>query len=258
MAPFTTLRWRHNDHAGVSNHQPHGCLLNRLFRRKSKKTSKLRVTGLCAGNSPGTGEFPAQMASYAENVSIWWRHHEHGSTLIPAWISNYMPRKVWYEITYPFLNFNGGSGHCQIIRRHEIVYVMDRLLLFWGWNLVTCTIAIFRNCINAHTMESPYSTVCYNMVSRTMRGVIYRSGLISQRTLHTSCVSYGVTFMSIMKNIAMVDRGSVVHNYVCLQKFGALMIKMRPGFPSCATHIEIRRKTKYTHLDLNFSDWWQL
>ena len=71
-----TLRWRHNDHAGVSNHQPHGCLLNRLFRRQSKKTSKLRVTGLCAGNSPGTGEFPAQMASYAENVSIWWRHHD--------------------------------------------------------------------------------------------------------------------------------------------------------------------------------------
>ena len=69
------LRWRHNDHAGVSNHQPPGCLLNRLFRRKSKKTSKLRVTGLCAGNSPGIGEFPAQMASYAENVSIWWRHH---------------------------------------------------------------------------------------------------------------------------------------------------------------------------------------
>ena len=50
-------------------------LLNRLFRRRSKKTSKLRVTGLCAGNSPGTGEFPAQMASYAENVSIWWCHH---------------------------------------------------------------------------------------------------------------------------------------------------------------------------------------
>ena len=40
-----------------------------------KKTPKLRVTGLCAGNSPGTGEFPAQMASNAENVSIWWRHH---------------------------------------------------------------------------------------------------------------------------------------------------------------------------------------
>ena len=40
-----------------------------------KKTSKLRVIALCAGNSPEAGEFPAQMVSNAENVSIWWRHH---------------------------------------------------------------------------------------------------------------------------------------------------------------------------------------
>ena len=70
-----TLHCRHNGCDSVSNHQPHDCLLNRLFRHRSKKTSKLRVTGLCVGNSPGTGEFPAQMASNAENVSIWWRHH---------------------------------------------------------------------------------------------------------------------------------------------------------------------------------------
>ena len=71
-----TLRWRHNGCDSVSDHQPHDCLLNRSFRRRSKKTSKLRVTGLCEGNSPGTGEFPAQMASNAENVSIWWRRHD--------------------------------------------------------------------------------------------------------------------------------------------------------------------------------------
>ena len=53
-----TLHWRHNDHDSVSNHQPHGCLLNRLFRRRSKKTSKLRVTGLCVGNSPGPVNSP--------------------------------------------------------------------------------------------------------------------------------------------------------------------------------------------------------
>ena len=69
------LQWRHNGRDGVSNHQHHDCLLNRLFRRRSKKTLKLCVTGLCAGNSPATGEFPAQMANNAENVSIWWRHH---------------------------------------------------------------------------------------------------------------------------------------------------------------------------------------
>ena len=65
------LEWRHNGHDGVSNHLPNHCLLNRLFTRRSKKTSKLRVTGLCAGNSPVTGEFPAQMAINAGNVSIW-------------------------------------------------------------------------------------------------------------------------------------------------------------------------------------------
>ena len=70
-----SLQWRHNGRDGVSNHQPYDYLLNRLFRHRSKKTAKLRVTGLCAGNSPVTGEFPAQMASNAEIFSIWWRHH---------------------------------------------------------------------------------------------------------------------------------------------------------------------------------------
>ena len=65
------LQWRHNGHISVSNHQPDDCLLKCLFSRRSKKTPKLRITGLCAGNSPGTGEFSAQMASNAENACIW-------------------------------------------------------------------------------------------------------------------------------------------------------------------------------------------
>ena len=72
---IVALRWRHNGCDGVSNHQPHDCVFNRLFRRRSK----LRVIGLCAGNSPVPGEFPAQMSSDAENVSISWRHH--GNTI---------------------------------------------------------------------------------------------------------------------------------------------------------------------------------
>ena len=74
-AKYLTLRWRPNGRNSVSYYQPHDCLLNRLFRRRSKKTSNHRITGLCVGHSPGTGEFPAQMAHNAENVSIWWRHH---------------------------------------------------------------------------------------------------------------------------------------------------------------------------------------
>ena len=71
-----TLQWRHNGRDGVSDHQPHDCLLNRLFRRRSQKTSKLRVSGLCTRNSPVTDEFPVQRASNAENVSISWRHRD--------------------------------------------------------------------------------------------------------------------------------------------------------------------------------------
>ena len=59
----SALQWRHNERDGISTHQPHDCLLNRLLGCIWNKTSKLRVTGLCEGNSPLTGEFPAQRAS---------------------------------------------------------------------------------------------------------------------------------------------------------------------------------------------------
>ena len=59
-----SLQWRHNGRDGVWTHQPHHCLLNRLFGRRSKKTSKLRVTGLCAHKWPVT-----------RKMSISWRHH---------------------------------------------------------------------------------------------------------------------------------------------------------------------------------------
>ena len=64
------LQWRHNERDAVSNQRRLECLLNRLFRRRSKKTTKLRVTGLCAGKSPISGDFPALRASNAETVSI--------------------------------------------------------------------------------------------------------------------------------------------------------------------------------------------
>ena len=68
-----TLQWHHNGYLK----SPASQLFTQQFLQvQIKKTSKLRVTGLCAGNSPVTGEFPTQRASNAENISIWWRHHE--------------------------------------------------------------------------------------------------------------------------------------------------------------------------------------
>ena len=65
-----SLQWPQNGRDSVSNHQPHDCLFNHLFTRRSMKTLEPLVTGLCAGNSPGTGEFPAQMASNAKKFSF--------------------------------------------------------------------------------------------------------------------------------------------------------------------------------------------
>ena len=139
-----SLQWRHNGRDSVSNHQPYDCLLNRLFRRRSKKTSNLCVTGLCAGNSPGTGEFHAQMASNAENVSIWWRHHVCRGTLLKKRIfvlnrskSLHMPwnrlgfilhpnnfTRIWlFAISYWFIVFN---------------YHICSHLTLWHWHSRLC------------------------------------------------------------------------------------------------------------------------
>ena len=57
----------------MSNHQPRHIVYSAVHSGADQRNI-LRVTGHCAGNSPGIGEFPAQMASNGENVSIWWRH----------------------------------------------------------------------------------------------------------------------------------------------------------------------------------------
>ena len=74
------LQWRHNGYDSVSNHQPHDCLLNRLFKRRSKKTSRLRVDGLCAHKWPVT----RKMFSFDDVImhmnSVRY-HHKNG----PSW-----------------------------------------------------------------------------------------------------------------------------------------------------------------------------
>ena len=89
ISSANTLLRRHYERDGVLNHQPHAGLLNRLFRRRSKKTSKVRFIGFCEGNSRVTGKFTAQRAINAENACIWWRHHEvESSWYVSTYLSN--------------------------------------------------------------------------------------------------------------------------------------------------------------------------
>ena len=74
----TVLKWRHNERDGVSNHQPHDCLLNHLFRHRSKKTSKLRVTGLCEGIHRWPVNSPHIMVNFRTDP-----HNPH--PIVPPW-----------------------------------------------------------------------------------------------------------------------------------------------------------------------------
>ena len=116
----------------MSNHQPRHCLLNRLFERRSKKTSKLRVTGLCAGNSPGTGEFPAQMASNAENVSIWWCHHAYLDISLNQFEMS--PNYYIYLKNYRYFSLSRDiSNHLDISRIQMEIFLNQLQKFLFGW-----------------------------------------------------------------------------------------------------------------------------
>ena len=123
------LHWRHNDHDGVSNHQHHGCLLNRLFIRRSKKTSKLRVTGLCVGNSPGPvtspHKWPVTRKMFPlDDVIMWlWLC---GPSIYDYWFTfTFWNRKRYFEECKPNLGWFQG--------RMCITYnmVFDRTSIQW-------------------------------------------------------------------------------------------------------------------------------
>ena len=116
-----TIQWRHIDRDGVTNHWRLDALLNLLFRLRSKKTSKLRVTGLCEGNSPVTDEFPSQRASNAENASIWWRHHED-KLLQPRVSVVSMSLNVYL---FECLPVNRALSECPL--RHVLAYPRPRI-----------------------------------------------------------------------------------------------------------------------------------
>ena len=112
---ITTLLWHHNGCDGVSNYLSHHCLLNRLFRHRSKKTSKLHATGFCAGNSlvtdgfcMVTGEFPykgpvTQRMSPSDDVIMMvpdWTHsqwliaHPYGGAVAHICLTHLYPDKM--------------------------------------------------------------------------------------------------------------------------------------------------------------------
>ena len=148
-----TLRWRHNGHDSVSNHQPHDCLLNRLFRRRSKKTSKLRVTGICVRNSPVnsphkwpvtrkmfpfddvimTGDIERHGKQTGSHWCCEWAHHNTENAMLT---SQYFIIKICIISKTNYHRFNSGD--------FEMTYFCDErvnpAICFHEWRVATAFI----------------------------------------------------------------------------------------------------------------------
>ena len=103
--------------------------INRLFRRRSKKTSKLRVTGLCIGNSPGLvnsphkGPVTRKMFPFDDVImgkSVWLLSH-----IWPFCHYNcfYMSQQHCCHVVYKMLSFNSSDAGGRI---------------FWLWVSIPC------------------------------------------------------------------------------------------------------------------------
>ena len=100
---ITALQWRHYERDGVSNYRRLDCLINLLFRRRQKKTSKLRVTDLCGGihrwtlNSPHKWPVTRKILPFNDAIiNITW--------YLIQYYSYWLRTKIW---TWPHKKHHG-------------------------------------------------------------------------------------------------------------------------------------------------------
>ena len=130
----TLLQWRHNERDGVSNHLRLDCLLSRLFRRKSKKTSKFRITGLCEGNhrwpmdSPHKGPITRTMFPFDDVIN-------HVARKLIIRMNSFVATRYWYLIWIFKFSKEAYEPYCiavivkksqRKIKRTSLVQLRDR------------------------------------------------------------------------------------------------------------------------------------
>ena len=106
---WAITNYSQNEHNGVSNHWCLECFLIRLFMRRSKKTSKLRITGLYDGNPPVAGAFP--LAKGQKRVSLYF-------------ITLELFREIGSKIAIHSIEASA-NGLAHWARKHAVLYQMS-------------------------------------------------------------------------------------------------------------------------------------
>ena len=109
FSSYISLQWRHHEHDGVSNHRRVHNLLNCWFRRRSKKTSKLRVIDLYGGDSPVTGD------RWRHHVQVIWQCPLQPQTICRGCSSQNRQRTVDFEF-YLMWGFILGKSHLNSVQ----------------------------------------------------------------------------------------------------------------------------------------------
>ena len=133
----TTEQWRHNGSDGVPNHQPHNGLLNRLFRIRSKKTSKLRVTCRWSVNSPHKWPVTRKMFPFDDvimNKNIMWSIMDTYETYVCAYFPMHVWKNSFVEGTVNALMYEEFANIKKYLTWKEIIYVRS-----WIWPKVQQT-----------------------------------------------------------------------------------------------------------------------
>ena len=143
----THIHWLHNGRDGVSIHQPYDCLLNRVFQRKSKKISKLRVTGFVRGIHRGPVNFPHKWPVARKMFPFY------------DVIMNPLLVLMYQSIRYYVPNlFHRRSNHSCILHPLSALYCAGSH--YCSWNTRAHSLFVFNNTMAAdglvvsHTMAS--------------------------------------------------------------------------------------------------------
>ena len=138
---ISALQSRHNGRDGVSNHQPHDCLLTSLFRRRSKKTSKLRVTGFVWGihRRPFTFDDVIMALTIWSRVSLCKKYCKphHFMSWTDWWPNCIRPEPCWLQICRTVFAIIRDYPS-PILREDDARYNV-------GWDPITNLLAISRH-----------------------------------------------------------------------------------------------------------------
>ena len=160
-----SLQWCHNEHNGISNHQPPNYLLNRLFRQKSKKPQSLASLVFVRGihrwpvNSPHKGPVTRKMFPF-DDVIMWNIFHKIGMRF-----SHYA--LFWCGYVVSFCGFMWFFIHIGAVFMYIVTWVM--FMCFFFEYVLLSVLQVMKNPASWSDLYAPVQCCCNSWMISVLR-----------------------------------------------------------------------------------------